>query len=301
MRWIIGGNMTINAFALALSEGRYTAKLPPGDPRWRDFNGSFRNTTVEPSQLMDAIYYGHAMTTQHRNGWRSAENYYQGQHIGLDFDSEDKNSTIAHLEADKFVRQYASIIHTTMSHQPDKPRARVVFLLDTPIMQAKNYSLAATALLWLFGTADRQCKDAVRFFYGSPGCEFSFINEVLPLDKVKRIIADYQATGMAERKRATNKNFSAPATQQEAHEALKLIPPWGVSYDEWVSILMAIHAAFGEDGYPLAESWADGKPREVERKWSSFKQSGNTSGAVTVATLFGIAKRFGWRRAEVGQ
>jgi hypothetical protein len=35
----------------------------------------------------------------------------------------------------------------------------------------------------------------------------------------------------------------------------------------------------------------------VDRKWHSFRPTGNTSGAVTIATVFGLAKRFGWQRA----
>jgi hypothetical protein len=68
-----------------------------------------------------------------------------------------------------------------------------------------------------------------------------------------------------------------------------------VDYDEWVSVLMAIHSQFGDDGYSLAEMWADGKQGEIDQKWKSFHQTGNVSGAVTIATVFGIAKRFGWR------
>lgn len=262
-------------YKLALSRERYTSKLQPGDPRWHDFNGGFQNVELDSTKLLDAIYYGHAMTTQHRNNWRTAENYLCGQHIGLDFDNEDKTCTLAALAQDKFISKYAALIHTTISHTPEKPRARVVFLLDQPIYQAKNYAMAATALLWVFGTADRQCKDAVRFFYGAPNCDFDYLDNVLPLDTIKKLIEKYQESGQAERRKATGANYSAPASQQEVSSALKLIPPWGVSYDEWVAILMAIHSAFGEDGYQLAESWADGGQGEVARKWKTFKPSGH--------------------------
>jgi len=168
-------------------------------------------------------------------------------------------------------------------------------MLDQPIMQAKNYTLAASALLWLFGTADRQCKDAVRFFYGAPGCDMLRLDNVLPLDLVKKSIKDYQDTGNNQ-KRRTETNYQATADQEEVAAALKLIPAWGVNYDEWVEILMGIHSGFGDDGYSLALSWADGKKGEVEQKWKSFKASGNVQGAITPATIFGIAKRFGWHK-----
>jgi len=283
-------------YRLAISKERYTSKLLPGDPRWAAFNAGFQNVQIENVKLLDAIYYGHAITTQHKNNWRTAENYLAGQHIGLDFDNEDSTCTLSALANDKFISKYAALIHTTISHTPEKPRARVVFLLDEPIMQAKNYALAATALLWLFGTADRQCKDAVRFFYGAPECDFDYLDNVLPLETVKKLISKYQESGTHEKRRASNTTYNAPANQEEVSSALKLIPPWGVTYDEWVSILMALHSAFGDGGYNLAESWADGSQGEVSRKWKSFKPSGNTAGAVTVATVFGIAKRFGWHK-----
>ncbi len=289
----------MDTYKVAVSDFKLSAKLLPGDPRWREFNASFRNLELAPLDLLDVIYNGRAITTHHKDHWRVSQNYLCGQHIGLDFDSEDEKSTLEYLAADKFISRYAALIHTTISHKPEAPRARVIFLLDTPIYQPKNYALAASALLWLFGTADRQCKDAVRFFYGAPGCKFEYLQQVLPLEKVKKIIANYQETGARERKRAARPDYLPPASQQEVADALKLIDPWKVDYDEWVAILMAIHSQFGEAGYALAESWADGKPGEVAQKWRSFKQSGNATGMVTVATIFGIAKRFGWHKEYI--
>lgn len=271
-------------------------KLLPGDERWRLFNASFDNLQIPSMGIMNTIYNGFAITTQHKDHWRTSENYLCGQHIGLDFDTEDERSTLATLAKDKFIQKYAAFLHTTTSHKPEAPRARVVFLLDQPIMQAKNYAMAARALLWLFGTADRQCKDPVRFFYGAPFCQFEFLDQVLPLDVVKKLIEKYLESGEQEKKHATKTGYAAPASQAEVANALKYINPWGIDYDEWVSVLMALHAEFGDGGYQLAESWADGKTGEVAQKWRSFKQGGNPSGRVTVATLFAIAKRNGWRK-----
>ncbi len=273
-------------------------KLIPGDSRWGAFNASFANSELELNDVMDVVYAGKAITTHHKDRWRTSQNYLCGQHIGLDFDTEDERSTLGNLSNDKFIQKYSAFAHTTTSHTPEKPRARVIFLIDTPICQPKNYGLAATSLLWLFGFADRQCKDAVRFWYGAPGCEFAYVGEVLPLEVVKKLIANYQDTGCIERKRAVRRDYLPPASQQEVAEALKLVDPWKVEYDEWVSILMAIHSQFGEAGYELAETWGDGKQGEVSQKWKSFHQEGNVQGAVTIGTLFSIAKRFGWGRVN---
>ena len=288
--------MTDNWYSVAVSEYCLDGKIQPGDPFWKTFNASFHNVQLPPERFMNVIYMGRPITTCHKNKWRHTDNYEHGQHIGLDFDTEDDSSRISTLIKDGFIKKYAAFVHTTVSHTEDKPRARVMFLLDTPIRQAKNYSLATSAILWLFGTADRQCKDAARFFYGAKGCEFEYLGNELPLDVVKKVIKNYVESGANERKKAPRPNYLPEANQQEVAAALALIDPWQVDYSEWVNILMGIHAQFGEGGYMLAESWAAGKTGEVERKWKSFKEDGNTSGQVTIATVFGIAKRFGWSR-----
>lgn len=282
-------------FKIAVSRYQVDHKLPPGDPAWPRFNSGFDNLELTIERLLEKIYAGQAITTWHKDHWRTKENYLLGQHLGLDFDNGDKSSSLETLCNDKFISRYAAFLYTTMSHTPEAPRARVIFLLDTPIMQAKNYTLAVQALLWLFGTADRQCKDAVRFFYGSPRCDFELFANVLPLDVIRKLIAQYQETGATEKRQAVRKDYAAPPSQQEVADALKFIPPWGVDYDEWLAVLMGIHAAFGEAGYPLAETWADGKPGEVEQKWRSF----HAGDGVTVASVFGIAKKFGWKKSEV--
>ncbi len=284
------------SYRIAVSSQQLDRKLPPGDPGWSRFNASFANRELSRMDLADAIYTGHAITTWHKDRWRNSTNYLAGQHLGLDMDTEDERSTITRLIQDKFIAKYASLLHTTISHQPEAPRARVVFLLDTPIMQATNYSLAAAALLWVFGTADRQCKDPCRFFYGAPGCEIEYFENILPLETVKRIITQYQATGLREKRRRES-NYQPTTDQTEAAQALAKIPPWNIDYDEWVSVLMALHSAFGETGLALAESWAEGYPGEVAHKWAGFTPTGNSSGAVTIATVFGIAKRFGWHKS----
>lgn len=273
-------------------------KLMHGDPLWGQFNASFDNAEMEQVEILDMIYHGHPFTTWHKDKWRHSKNYLAGQHIGLDWDTEDERSTINFLMKDPFVKKYGFLIYTTPSHRPEAPRARVVFLLDTPIQQAKNYAAAASAMLWLFGSADRQCKDPCRFFYGSKDCEMEWLGQTLPLEKLKAIMGQYEASGKLAKRMATQRNYTPTADQQEVADALKAIPAWGIDYDEWVKILMGIHQAFGDSGLALAESWAQGVEKEVEHKWRSFKQNGNLAGTVTLNTVFKIARDRGWQGAK---
>lgn len=80
----------------------------------------------------------------------------------------------------------------------------------------------------------------------------------------------------------------------EFYDALAAIDPWSVGYDEWLRILMAIHAFDpGQDGLLHAETWGRGKRGEIARKWHTFKREGSNP-----ATVFHFARAAGWRPRE---
>ena len=221
--------MTDTTYRVAVSTWALDHKLAPGAPEWAAFNASFVCQDLTPFDFARAIYDGHPFTTWHANNWRTSANYVCGQHLGLDFDAGDQTSTLPALLDNPFIHRHANILYTTPSHTPEAPRARVVFLLDTPIMQATNYALAAASLLWLFGTADRQCKDPVRFFYGSLRCDMEMFDNVLSLATIKHIIAQYQASGKRELRRQvdraiqSNDRYTTAALRNEV-EAVRTAP-----------------------------------------------------------------------------
>lgn len=221
--------MTDPTYRIAVSTWALDRKLAPGAPEWSAFNASFTNSELTPYNFAQSIWDGHPFTTWHANNWRTSANYVCGQHLGLDFDAGDQTSTLPALLDNPFIHRHANILYTTPSHTPEAPRARVVFLLDTPIMQATNYALAAAALLWLFGTADRACRDASRFWYGSMRCEMEMFDNVLSLATVKHIIAQYQASGKREMRRQvdraiqSNDRYTTAALRNEV-EAVRTAP-----------------------------------------------------------------------------
>ena len=273
-------------------------KIPAGSPYWKTFNGLFENKEVTQNQLATDIYMGKPFTTWHSNHWRDSKNYLCGHHLGIDFDTEDERSSIPLLLKDPFIQKYASILYTTPSHTMDAPRARVVFLLEQPIHQAKNYAMAAASLLWLFSSADRQCKDPVRFFYGAgAGADMELLTGVLPIQVIKDMIGQYQLTGMQQKTRSQTPYEATSADEQEVQDALKFIHPLSISYDEWLGVLMAIHSDFpGGNGLAMAEAWGQGKPHEIERKWKSFDTGGNVGGRVGMGTLFQLAIDKGYKK-----
>lgn len=282
-------------YKIAFSKYAPEGKIPHGDDFWGEFNRSFVNKELSPIDIINEIYTGHPFTTWHANNWRHSKNYLLGQHLALDFDTEDERSTLAYLAKDRFVQKHAFAIYTTPSHSPEAPRARVLFLLDQPIQQAKNYAAAAGAFVWLFGGSDRQCKDACRFFYGSHNCEVEWIGNELPLAKVKGIISEYQRTAQAEKRKQDAIIRTSSPEQDEVASALKVIPAMAIDYDEWVKVLMAIHQEYGDGGLQMAETWGNGTDGEVRRKWKSFNNNGNEAGKVTLNTVFRMARDRGWQ------
>jgi hypothetical protein len=284
------------SYKIAFSKMRFETKIADGDwDTWTKYTGSFENLELDPVGIMDKIYMGHPFCTWHKNKWRKGENYLLGQHLCLDFDTEDERSTLTTLAKDVFIQKYAFLIYTSPSHKPEAPRSRVVFLLDTPIQQAKNYTAAAAALFFMYGSADSNGKDACRPWYGSVNCDMDVIGKELPLDKVKEIIAQYKIYGDLTKKNVS-RSFTPSADQTEVSSALSKIPAWGIDYNEWVKVLMGIHSAFGDQGLPLAESWAEGKDKEVQDRWRSFRSQGNGSGKVTINTVFKMAIDRGWQK-----
>ena len=169
--------IAINAYAL-------DGKIPPGDRMWGDFNDKFQNMDLEPMEIANSIWTGHAYAGWHE-GRRNLENFRLAQHIAVDMDTNDERSAIAVLSQHLLVRSYAAMIHTTPSHTEQTPRARIIFLLDEPIVSAEAWRAAAVFLMSQFDGADQVCKDASRFFYGSKNADIWMAPNVLPLAQLR--------------------------------------------------------------------------------------------------------------------
>jgi putative DNA primase/helicase len=82
-----------------------------------------------------------------------------------------------------------------------------------------------------------------------------------------------------------------------AVDALRTIPA-DTHLDEWLAAGMALHSKWPSSGLDLWDSWSrTGGPKyhtgECARRWQTFRASGRT-----LATLFDLAKRYGWRFPE---
>ena len=292
-------------YRIAFNRMALTGKLPQGDRRWAEFNDSFDNLTLTPTQIADHIYRGYSFTTWHE-GRRSLEHFICGQHVAIDMDTGDERSALDTLAAHPWVRMYANIVYTTPSHTPSAPRARVLFLLDHPVTSADAYTEIALFLMAQFDNPDQACKDASRFFYGSLGCDLAMPDNVLPLAHLRRLYAvDTRRNGkrrnaqpvqtggadvinlQVERaKRATALVENTPDELDRAVAALRKIGPYDVDYNTWIGIIHAMRDTFGAAALSAVEAWAQGKPGEVRREWERRKRGGKQ---MTVSTVHYIA------------
>lgn len=162
---------------------------------WNKFNGGFTNRHLEVEEFTDCIQSGYAYTTQH-NRYRSYlknNNFICGQHLAIDMDTENEFSTFEYLSRNPFIAQHAAFIHTTPSHTDEKPRCRVVFVLDRPILDGVKFTLLAESLVYRFGLADRTCKDACRLYFGSKDCRVLELGNVLTLENAAEyLVKPYQ-------------------------------------------------------------------------------------------------------------
>lgn len=84
-----------------------------------------------------------------------------------------------------------------------------------------------------------------------------------------------------------------------AVDALRTIPA-DTNLDEWLAVGMALHSKWPSAGLDLWDSWSrTGGNKyhqgECARRWQTFKPKGSQR---NLATLFEIAKRYGWRFPE---
>ncbi len=195
------------SFQVAINRN-YQDKVKPGDGRFWDFNMTFKNETVTLTEFLQAIVNGHAWTAPHHHqrhhrphrrdpnyhtSYRVKVNVTGSQLLALDSDTGEERSSFAGLLADLFIARHAAIIHATASSTWERPRSRIIFLLDEPLEPAE-YELALQALLFRYPFCDQSVKHAAAVFYGAKACAYCLLRHVLPVAVLRdEIIRPYVA------------------------------------------------------------------------------------------------------------
>jgi hypothetical protein len=147
-----------------------------GQSDWKQFHKTFHRTELTPYQLASLIYIGYPFTPLYRNGRRKEENFLAAWHMAFDFDND--GAALSHLLAeDSTAWLFASFAYSTPSSTDEHPKSRVVFVFDKPLETPEQTRELYQALAWRFemegSQTDPSCKDPLRLYYGSPGCEMA--------------------------------------------------------------------------------------------------------------------------------
>jgi len=195
----------------------YRGKPAPGAAfNWKRYNRAFRPATLTLEQLAHEIRRGFAIAPLCR-GNREKANFQAAQHIGLDFDTETDACRLDILAADPFIAQYAAIIHTTASHKTDKPRARVLFVLERAITDAALLARFIAALLARYTLADPKAKDVARLFFGAVDCDLRILGNVLPISVLEALRAEHERQQPPSRPRPRTLTPPTDRTKAWAH------------------------------------------------------------------------------------
>ncbi|MBO1581582.1 hypothetical protein [Bacillus sp. XF8] len=107
---------------------------------------------------------------------RSKANWESQQVIALDF---DEDLTLDEAINDIFFKQHAAFLYTTFRHKDSHHKFRVVFVLDKPLTQYKDFEHIMDSLLERYPQADRACRDGSRLFFGGKeAMAFDFNNRL---------------------------------------------------------------------------------------------------------------------------
>ncbi|UKP01369.1 PriCT-2 domain-containing protein [Nostoc sp. UHCC 0870] len=299
---------------------------------FKKLSANFQDVEGTLEDVQQHIKAGHAICAGLLGSkWRSKSNVIGSQWLLLDIDNSDiardaygkpildenGNSikvytpqlTIEEALTHPFIQKHCALMYTTVSHRPDWHKFRLVFPLPQYVEGADTVE-ACTRFLMQQLPHDPACKDASRVFYGNTEAEFLLVNPeaTLPDEWVTEAIAiaqkereEYQQRILEIESRRQQFREIADTegwdTDQLIQQALSFIPPRSLgsgNYDECRQVLMALVNHYGAtDAEIIAEKWSPsikGTTWNIRAKIRSFRRGG-----ITIATLFHIAKQYGFK------
>ena len=132
---------------------------------------------IAPKELAESLANGQTMVLGvMKNEVRKKVNLNYQEVIALDFDD---NTTIEEIENNEFIKDNASFIYTTFSHTEGHHKFRVVFFLENKLTNNEQVLEVYNKLFNMFPTADVNCKDSSRLFFGGKSyTEINFNNRL---------------------------------------------------------------------------------------------------------------------------
>jgi hypothetical protein len=128
-------------------------------------------TNIEVDSWKDAFELittdGYATSAELVDDHRTDDEYVSRQICMVDIDS---GMTIQDLFNDDFYNEFGAGFYTTARHTDEAHRFRIMFVLEEPIYDYLIMRKIIRGLLEFYQTADRNCKDASRIYYGVKNC-----------------------------------------------------------------------------------------------------------------------------------
>lgn len=153
----------------------------PDKEEWGALNASFENITLEPLDMTEVICSGRSYTAIH-NGRRGKENWLRCQYVSVDLEKH-ADAALDAVEDNPFFATYGYLSYTTMSHTPEAPRSRALFILPRCIDNVEAWHYGARAITAMFGeAADKASSDISRSFLGNKAAECRVYGKFLPMD-----------------------------------------------------------------------------------------------------------------------
>lgn len=172
------------------------------------YNSKFENKLLSPKELLDHILLGHSFcisklkSNNSKYSKRISENFVQGQLIAIDIDNKKGDKKLTKTEGyvtfevvskEPFFNEYGSFIYTTPSHSEDHHRFRIVFVLDKPIANRKEFKSYLITLTKKY-SGDVATTSIVQGFFGSSSAKFKFIGNTLTKDIVSNVFPKNNST-----------------------------------------------------------------------------------------------------------
>ena len=198
---------TNDAYKLYISiSDKFHNKDRLGDKRV--FSQSFQDKEINLDEFVKFIKSGFAFSYQYNNRQRSTKHFYRTNIIAIDIDSGYELEDLLNNET---VQEYSLFIYTTASHTKDTPKFRVLFLTESPIVNANDIKSLNKGLTRLLN-GDISATDSAHMFFGNDKADFYFNNKVLTNKRLKELITDGSVTVISD---SINQNSIKAPTRSE--------------------------------------------------------------------------------------
>lgn len=237
----------------------------PSPAEYQNIYNSFSNELIEPEELAFVVAAGQSFG--HWAGKpRIVSNWQSAQFVGVDLEKHP-DAALPIATENPFYKLYGQMAYTTISHKPDEPRSRLVFILDKPIDDVEVWHWGARAIAEMFGAAsDLAAADRGRSFLGNPNANIIVNNRLLPSTTFKMLSRQRERMNQERIKAAERRYSSSTSEPSLMGEPQEILLKWaervrGASHGERNSKLN--RAAFMAGRYLVRRGLPEGEAYSV--------------------------------------